>query len=39
MGTYLVLRLPGWAIIRRWALINFLGFQSGRLFEGGQLNE
>ena len=21
-----------------WALINFLGFQSGRLFKGGQIN-
>ena len=28
-----------WALIRGWALINFLDFQGGRLFEGGGLIE
>ena len=25
----------GWALIQGWALINFLGFQGGYLFEVG----
>ena len=36
MGTYYVLGLSGcMALIRGWALINFLGFQGGHLFEVG----
>ena len=30
VGAYL-----RWALIGEWALINFLGFQAGRLFEVG----
>ena len=36
VGAYLAFGLPGWVIIRGWALINFLGVQSGCLFKVGR---